>query len=161
MEEGIIMPQITFREVTNDNFKAIRKLSSTLTPEQQKCVADNASSLAQAYLNQADAWPRAVYLDETPIGFIMLHLHPEEMPEEDKPALYLWRFMIGGEYQGKGYGKKVMDMLVEKCRAEGKKTLYLSCDTDGPMPYRFYINYGCVDTGKRDDDEQVLKIDIK
>jgi len=156
------MEPLTLREVTNENFKPVILLSDTLTDAQKKCVASNVKSLAQAYLNLEDAWPRAVYLGEEPIGFIMLHLHPDDdIPETDRPALYLWRFMIAGPHQGKGYGKAVLDMLVEKCRAEGKKTLYLSCDTDGPMPYRFYLKYGFIDTGKRDDDEQVLKYDIR
>ncbi len=155
------MDIITLREVTDDNFKEVILLSDTLTEDQKKCVASNVKSLAQAYLHPKNAWPRAVYLDETPIGFIMLYLDAEEIPEEDLPAHYLWRFMIALAYQGKGYGKRVLDLLIQKCREEHKKSFYLSCHTEGPMPYRFYIQYGFIDTGHRDDDEQVLKYDIR
>jgi diamine N-acetyltransferase len=154
------MNELTLREVTNHNFKAVITLSDTLSEAQKKCVASNVKSLAQAYLEHQNAWPRAIYLGEVLIGFVMLYLNDTEVPEGDQPAHYLWRFMIGGAYQGKGYGKRVLDLLVQKCREEKIKTLYLSCDTEGPMPYQFYIKYGFVDTGERDDDEQILKIDL-
>jgi len=154
------MDELAFREVTDENFRAVVALSDTLSDAQKKCVASNLKSLAQAYLHREHAWPRAVYLGETAIGFVMLDLDPEAIPEADRPADYLWRFMIAGPHQGKGYGRRVLDMLVAKGRAEGKKTLYLSCDTEGPMPYRFYIAYGFVDTLRREDDEEILKYEI-
>ncbi len=155
------MNELTFREVTDDNFKVVINLSNTLTDTQKKCVAANVKSLAQAYLHQKTAWPRAVYLEEMPIGFIMLDIDPQDFPEEDQPILYLWRFMIALDYQGKGYGKRVLDMLVQKCREEGRKALYLSCHTEEPMPYQFYIKYGFIDIGRRDDGEEILKYDIR
>jgi len=151
---------ISFKAVTNENFRSIIKLSDTLTEAQKKCVAANLTSLAQAYLNQDTAWPRAIYLDDTPIGFIMLHINPTEVPSEDQPALYLWRLMIAKDYQNKGYGKQVLDILIQKCRDEKKKTLYLSCEMLDEMPYQFYIKYGFIDTHVVDDGEEVLKIYI-
>ena len=153
-------PKLLLKEVTNENFRSIIKLSDTLTEAQKKFVAANVTSLAQAYLNQDTAWPRAVYLDDTPIGFIMLHINPTEVSAEDQPALYLWRLMIAKDYQNKGYGKQVLDMLIQKCRDEKKKTLYLSCEMIDPMPYQFYIKYGFIDTHVVDDGEEVLKIYI-
>ncbi|MDP3130146.1 MAG: GNAT family N-acetyltransferase, partial [Bacillota bacterium] len=114
------MESLLFKEVTNENLKAVWQLSDALSDAQKKCVASNVKSLAQAYVNLNDAWPRAVYHGEEPIGFIMLHLHPDDhIPEADRPAMYLWRLMIAGPHQGKGYGKTVLDMLVEKGRVEG------------------------------------------
>jgi len=151
---------ISFKEVTNENFRSIIKLSDTLTDEQKRCVATNVTSLAQAYLNQDKAWPRAIYLDDTPIGFLMLHVNPTDVPSEDQPALYLWRFMIARDYQNKGYGRQVLDMLIQKCKDEHKKTLYLTCGMEYEMPYKFYIKYGFIDTHVVDDGEEVLKIYI-
>lgn len=148
------------REITNENFRSVIKLSDTLTDEQKRCVATNVTSLAQAYLNQDKAWPRVIYLDDTPIGFLMLSLDSSEFPDEDQPALYLWRFMIARDYQNKGYGKQVLDLLIQKCRDEKKKTLYLSCGMEYDMPYKFYTKYGFIDTHVVDDGEEVLKIYI-
>ncbi|MBU1094336.1 MAG: GNAT family N-acetyltransferase [Firmicutes bacterium] len=149
---------ITLREITNDNFRSVIRLSDTLSETQKKCVARNETSLAQAYLNQNKAWPRAVYVDDTPIGFIMLNRAPDHIPEEDQPALDIWRLMIGGNYQAKGYGKQVLDTILQMARDEKMKTVYLSCDMAGEMPYQFYMKYGFIDTGIIDEDEEVLKI---
>ncbi|MDP2425595.1 MAG: GNAT family N-acetyltransferase, partial [bacterium] len=130
------MNQITFRIVEEDNFQAIIDMSKTLDEYQSRCVAPNVVSLAQAYLYMDIAWPRAIYLDETPIGFVMLDVAPEDVVERGK-AYYLWRLMISFEHQGKGYGKIVLDMLVEKCKQDGKVVLYTSCEMEKSMPYAF------------------------
>ncbi len=150
--------QIEFKEVNNDNFRAVVKLTDTLSDMQKRCVAPNVVSIAQAYLNPEKAWVRAIYLDETPIGFVMLNINPDDIKDDDMPALYVWRFMIGGAYQSKGYGKMAMDMILEKARKESKKTVYLSCGMEYEMPYQFYMNYGFTDTKIMHDDEEVLKI---
>ncbi|MFW5841745.1 MAG: GNAT family N-acetyltransferase [Bacillota bacterium] len=154
------MPTIQLKKVTVDNFDKVVALSKTLTEAQQKCVAPNMVSLAEAYVEPDRAWPRAIYLDDEPIGFIMLALHEDEVPKEDWPAYYLWRFMIAKAYQGKGYGTKVLDMIIEKCKRDKQAYLYTSCDMEGDQPYLFYINYGFIDTGKNDG-EQILKLPIK
>ncbi len=151
---------ISFKKITNDNLRQIIELSDTLDEAQRKCVAMNGNSLAQAYVNQEHAWPRAIYLDDTPIGFIMLDLTPDDIPEGDQPAIYLWRFMIAKDYQNKGYGKKSLDLLIRKCKDENKKSLYLSCEIENDMPYQFYIKYGFIDTGIFKDDEQSLMMKL-
>jgi diamine N-acetyltransferase len=153
------MAKIQLKEVTVDNFDSVVALSKTLTPYQQSCVAPNMVSLAEAYVEPKRAWPRAIYLDDEPIGFIMLALHEAEIPKEDWPAYYLWRFMIAKSYQGKGYGTKVLDMIKDKCKTDNQAFLYTSCGMNGDQPYQFYINYGFVDTGKNDG-EQILKLRI-
>jgi diamine N-acetyltransferase len=153
------LDRISLQLITNDNFREITKLSDTLTEQQKKCVAPNVYSLAQAYLNIEHAWPRAIYLDDTPIGFMMVDINPEDIDQKEN-AYYLWRFMISKDYQGKGYGKKAIDLLIEKCLIDKKLSLYTSCDMEEEMPYRFYMNYGFIDTGVFDDDEKVLKLNF-
>ncbi len=154
------MDKIVLKEINEDNFSDIIKLSDTLDDFQKRCVAPNVISLAQAYIYYNKAWPRAIYLDDVVIGFVMLSLDDSDVLETDKPAYYLWRFMIGKEFQAKGYGKKVLDIILDKCREDNIKYLYTSCSMETDLPYRFYINYGFVDTGEMDDNEEVLKIKI-
>lgn len=150
---------IELREVTKENIWEIMKLSDTLDDYQKRCVAPNSVSLAQAYVNP-QAWPRAIYHNDDLVGFVMLSLHDEEIEKEDQPAYYLWRFMISKPHQQKGYGRKVLDLIVEKAINEGQKYLYLSCEMEGEMPYRFYTAYGFIDTGIMDDGEEVLKLKL-
>jgi len=154
------MGRISLRKVTDDNFDAVVALSDTLTDYQKKCVAPNMVSLAQAYANLDRAWPRAIYLDDTPIGFVMLALWDDDIPKDDQPAYYLWRFMVGKEYQKNGYGKQVLDLIKAKAIEDKMRYLYTSCGMEGDQPYQFYLSYGFEDTGINDG-EQILKMAIK
>lgn len=150
---------IELREVTPQNIFEVIKLSDTLDEYQKRCVAPNAVSLAQAYVSP-QAWPRAIYHNDELVGFVMLALHDDDIHEEDQPAYYLWRFMMAKQHQQKGYGKKVLDLIVQKAKEDGQKYLYLSCEMEGDMPYRFYTSYGFIDTGIMDDGEEVLKLKL-
>lgn len=152
--------KINLRPVRDENFDKVVKLSETLTDYQKKYVAPNMVSLAHAYVNGDRAWPRAIYLDDEPIGFIMVALWGDDIPKEDCPAYYLWRFMMAKDHQQKGYGKQVLDLLIDKCKEDKIKTLYTSCEMDGDQPYKFYTKYGFVDTGINDG-EQILRMEIK
>jgi diamine N-acetyltransferase len=149
---------ITLREVTQDNIFKVIQLWNTLDDSQKKSVAPNAVSLAQAYVNQERAWPRAIYLNEEPIGFVMMALHDDDIPEADQPAYFLWRFMIAKPYQSQGYGRLVIETLKQKAIQDGMKYLYVTCTMHEVMPYKFYINCGFEDTHEMDDDEQILKM---
>ena len=153
------MGKIRLKKIDQDNFDDVIGLSATLTDYQKKCVAPNVYSLAEARAYGNKLWPRAIYLDDKPIGFAMLALQDKQVPESDRPGYYLWRMMIAAPYQRMGYGTKALDLIVKKTRRDRQKTLYTSCQMKGPQPYRFYIGYGFTDTGLNDG-EQILKIDL-
>ena len=77
---------VHFREVTRDNLREVLHLK--VAPEQERFVASNAVSIAQAYFYRDQAWFRALYAGDTPVGFLMLDDEPA------KPRYTLWRFMI-------------------------------------------------------------------
>ncbi len=83
---------ISLREVTRENLQAVLNLE--VTEAQNKFVAPNTVSSAQAYFYPEQAWFRAIYADEIPIGFMILSDNPR------KPEYFLWRLMIAAEYQG-------------------------------------------------------------
>lgn len=60
--------------ITRDNVGDVVHL--TVAPGQEIFVADNAWSLAQAYAEREIAWPRAVSVDDTVVGFLMLEIDP-------------------------------------------------------------------------------------
>ena len=61
---------ISLREVSSDTVIAICLLK--VHESQTKFVAGNSYSIAEAYFSD-HAWFRAIYADETPVGFLMLH----------------------------------------------------------------------------------------
>lgn len=149
---------IRLDKLSKKNFASCVDLYDTLDEVQKKHVAPNVLSLAQAYLYQDIAWPRVIMSNNNVIGFLMLELETKEIPEYNQPGHYLWRFMIGKLYQGKGYGKRALQLVVEKCKKEGMKSLYVSCGMDTKMPYDFYIKNGFKDTGWDQDGERYLKL---
>lgn len=142
------------------NLLKVIQLSETLNEKQKKVVAPNVYSIAEAYVNQDRAWIRVVYLDDEPIGFVMIATKDEDIQESDQPAYFLWRLMIASAFQGKKYGKKVIDLIVQKCKEDHIKYLYVSCHVEDVMPYQFYINNGFVDTNEMFDKEVILKLKI-
>ena len=143
---------MTLREITAGTVRTICDLE--VRPEQRGYVAPNAVSIAQAHF-QPRAWFRAVYADETPVGFAMLDLNVEQR------EYFLWRFMIAGEHQGKGYGRGALDRVVEHVRGlPGGRTLYSSYREGEQSPGGFYRAYGFVETGEVKGDEVQIRLDL-
>ncbi len=144
--------QVSLREITDKTVVQICKLSDTLTEAQKKMVASNAMSIAQAHFCKY-AWFRAIYADEMPVGFMMLYDDP------DKPEYFLWRLMIAGPYQGKGYGQKAVEQLIAYVKTRpGAKDLLVSCGEGEASPEGFYIGLGFVRTGEKEENEVILRL---
>jgi len=141
---------VSLREVTADTVHAIIRLK--VKPEQTSFVAENATSIAQAYF-EPKAWFRAIYADETPVGFVMLFDDPE------KPEYYLWRYMIDARYQRMGFGRRAMGLFIDYVRSRPNATeLFTSYVPGEGTPGPFYAGLGFVETGEVDDDENVMKL---
>ena len=102
-----VQAKVSLREVSAKTVRDICHLS--VAPGQERFVAPNAVSIAEAYFCE-NAWFRAIYADETPVGFLMLYDDPQ------KPEYHLWRFMIAESHQGKGYARRAMELLIEHVR---------------------------------------------
>src|SRR6478735_2713467 len=102
--------EITLRRISALTVCDVCELSDTLSEEQRNMVADNGTSIAEAHFSE-NAWFRAIYAEETLVGFIMLHQGSDWDDGIDCPGVYLWRFMIARPFQGKGIGKKAIDLV--------------------------------------------------
>ena len=139
-------PDIHFMHITATTMNQICDLSNTLSPAQHKMVADNVRSIAEAYFSPS-AWMRAIYADDTPIGFIMTHTGSDYEDGIDCPGIFLWRFMLAGPYQRKGYGRRALGKLVEHLKAMGIPLLRTSCGQGEGSPEGFYRKLGFTPTG--------------
>ena len=141
---------VSLREITRETVNSI--LDLRVSKEQEQFVASNAVSIAQAYFSP-DAWFRAIYADETPVGFLMLSDQP------DKGEYYLWRFMVDAQHQGKGYGHRALELLIEHVRTRpNAKELFLSHVPGAGSPEGFYHKLGFEHTGEKADEELVMKL---
>jgi len=135
--------EIFLREVTKETVCDI----CTLAPleNQEQFVASNAVSIAQAHFNDGYAWFRAIYADDNPVGFVMLGIDPKE------DFCFLWRFMIDGRYQGMGFGRKALELVVETARLNKKlKRIITSYRKGNGNPGGFYKSLGFTEVANVD-----------
>jgi diamine N-acetyltransferase len=141
---------VTLREVTSANLEDI--LSLDVSRAQKKFVASNAVSIAQAHFEKK-AWFRAIYADETPVGFLMLYDDP------DTTDYFLWRFMIDKRYQGLSFGRQALELLIKYVRnLPGATELLVSYFPADGGPEPFYSSLGFEHTGQVHDGEKVMKL---
>jgi diamine N-acetyltransferase len=148
-------PRVSLRTVTRENLRDVLMLN--VAPEQARFVASNAVSIAQAHFQPEVAWFRAIYADDTAVGFLMLHDDP------DKPEYHLWRFMIDHRYQKLGYGRSALELLLDHVRGRpGAVALTLSYVPGDNGPGAFYERMGFAHTGEADEDgELLMRIDLE
>jgi diamine N-acetyltransferase len=145
---------ISLREITADTVRQVCKLSDTLTPPRKYMVAPNALSIAQAYFSE-HAWFRAIYADESPVGFVMLY------DDTDKQEYFLWRLMIAGPHHGKGFGRRAIELLLEHVRTRpGAAALHTSCGQGPGSPEGFYRKLGFQRNGEMFGEEVGLTLDL-
>ena len=143
---------VSLREITKETVRGILKLK--VAPEQEDFVAPNAVSISQAYFEEA-AWFRAIYADDTPVGFVMLY------DDSVKPEYMLWRFMIDARFQKFGFGRTALELIIAHVKTRPDATvLFTSCVPGDGSPCPFYEKMGFVDTGEIDDGEKVLRYDF-
>ena len=154
------MPKFTLKKITKINLMSILQLD--VNPEQKSLVASNAVSITQAHFNK-DAWFRAIYVDNKPIGFVMISdtLLKSKSNPNHRPSYYLWRFMIDAKNQGKGYGKEAMKLIINhlKSRPKAKEFLLSHSKSDGNAG-EFYKKCGFKYTGKEIGDELVMRLEL-
>ena len=152
-------PDIHFMRITATTMNQICDLSKTLSPAHRGMVADNVRSIAEAHFSPS-AWMRAIYADDTPIGFIMTHTGSDYEDGIDCPGVFLWRFMIAEPYQGKGYGRQALEKLIQHLKAMGIPRLYTSCGQGEGSPEGFYRKLGFTPTGGHYGDEIELVLNV-
>lgn len=135
--------KITLREVTKDNWRVVIELNTL--EEQKGNVSPNVKSLCESHYSD-DAWVRAIYADETPVGFLMMSIwDPEEW-------YAIWRFMIDKQYQSLGFGKEAVSLAIKHIKEnhpQAKLIRLMSASKDGGKgvtaefsPYDFYYKLG-------------------
>ena len=142
-------PETTLREITKETVRAVTKLD--VGPDQQGLVAPNAVSIAEAYF-EPKAWFRAVYHGEEPAGFAMVWRDPAER------VFYIWRFMVDARFQGRGVGRRALELLVEEARADGVGAVTLSVVPGPHSALAFYERFGFEPTGELHGGEAELRL---
>lgn len=155
---------VTLREITKDTVRTVSCLD--VRPGQEGLVAPNSFSIAQAYFHP-EAWFRAIYADDTPVGFAMLEDWTQVSDREGEryqgaPYVSLWRFMIDQRFQKYGFGAQALTLLIAHVRTRpGVKTMLLSFVPKENNPEGFYARFGFARTGEEDEGELLMSLALE
>jgi diamine N-acetyltransferase len=87
--------------------------------------------------------------------------HPAADGRRSGRPYYLWKLLIGHQFQGRGYGAATLDAVVGYLATRpGADVLYTSCADGAGSPRGFYLRYGFTDTGRVMWGENVLALDL-
>jgi diamine N-acetyltransferase len=151
---------VTLREITEDTLHGILDLQ--VSGAQQKYIASNAVSIAEAHFNPG-GWFRGVYSGDRPVGFVMLFnpTIPGANPTDpvEPTDMVLWRLMIDHRYQRQGLGRRTLDLVRGHIVALGGFMRLLSSFVPGPDgPEGFYLSCGFTKTGRHWDKGTEIEI---
>jgi diamine N-acetyltransferase len=154
-EELLVLPNVVFREVDEQTLGAV--LAITLAPEQEPYVGSVSEALEEAReLPEGKPWYRAVFDGELAIGFVMLSWNVPPNPPEIIGPWYLWKLIVDCRYQGRGYGRAIIEKVFEIVRAEGGETLLTSYALGPDNPGPFYQHVGFSPTGDVNIDGEII-----
>lgn len=120
----------------------------------EEFIASNVLSIVQAQYE--NSWTtKAIEDDGEIIGFTMYGFDEEESYFE------LCRIMIDKKFQGRGYGSKAMNLVIDEMKKlDGCKEIYLSTDPQNEIGKHIYEKLGFINTGKIIDDEELFCLNL-
>ena len=101
-------------------------------------------------------WMRGVEADGEPVGFVMMADATDHLP-----VPFLWRLLVDRAHQRRGIGGRVIELVADRLRAQGHRTLQTSWVPDLPgTPEAFYRGQGFAVTGEILDGETVGELEL-
>ena len=144
---------IHFEKVTWDNWRQCCSLKA------DKYVANNVAILARAYVSKSEGETGealAIYNDEELVGMLFYR----EFGYPEKYCYIIDQFMIDLKYQGKGYGKAALNLLIEKLKKEGKyNKIELEYYEENKAAEKLYLNAGFYRFSSGLEEEGTVEVD--
>lgn len=145
--------RMELRKADLSNVWALTALS--VAPEQKGFVASNAESLFEAYATQSSGYPAmafGLYEGDEPVGFALFgYGHMEGDPEVAQDSYVLCRFMIDQRYQGRGLGKRGLQICLDYLRTYPcgpAKQVWLSYEPENTVARALYHGAGFRENGE-------------
>jgi len=140
---------VSLREITKHDFEEVCTLP--LPDEQYKHLADNGISLLESHYDES-VTPRAVYLDDKPVGFIM-------WAKATGNKVVIYRFMVTIEYQNRGIGRKALYLAFDEIKTDKNIELIEICYSVDNVPAKgLYASVGFVEAGMDENNEDMLAV---
>ena len=115
-----------------------------VTEEQKDFLEPNAISIAQSKF-EPTLKPFVIYYKDSVVGFLMYNSIKEELD-----GYWVYRIMIGKEYQGKGIGKAAIELLLlEMVKLPNAKKIVVGYHPENKGAHHLYSSLGFIDYGDR------------
>ena len=160
---------LKLKKINRNNIEEILKLE--VFDNQKSFVATNNSSIIEAYIaitENNDVFTFGIYKGNTPIGFLMIgydvNSDGEGAPEIAKGNYNIWRLMVDKKFQGKGFGKKAMNLALEFVNTFPCGTVkycWLSYEAENDVTRQLYSSFGFVETGEKDGEELIAVLKLQ
>lgn len=132
-------------------------LALSVAKGQETFVESVAECLEEA--ERYPCWrPTGIYVEDQLVGFTMYGLWERE---GTNGRVWLDRYLIDRNYQGRGYGKACLVKLVQRLQKEyARSRIYLSVVEANPTAFHLYEAFGFRRNGERDiHNEAVMVLD--
>lgn len=154
---------LKLKKINRKNVGEILKLE--VFDNQKSFVATNNISIIEAYIaivENGHVFTFGIYNDDAPVGFLMIgfdvNSDEEGVPRIAKGNYNIWRLMIDKKFQGKGFGKKAIELALEFINTfpcGTAKYCWLSYESDNDVARQLYQSVGFVETDEKDEEEIV------
>lgn len=152
---------VTLQPVTAENWRTLIQLK--VREDQSHFVASNLHSIAEAQFGFEDEghWnshPFGVYDGEEPVGFLMYAVNPAH----SRIQVFIMRLMVDVKFQGRGYGREAMKVLLENFRTDHNlKVAAISYAPDNTGAKKLYASLGFKETGEMAGEELLAVLNLR
>ena len=142
---------ITLKEINENNWRECIGLK--VRDDQKRFVGTNENSLALAYAHK-EMEPRGICNEDIMVGLLMFAKDP------DDGIYYINRLMIDKRYQGKGFGRRALEILIEEIKGRGAETIDIIHKPDNANAIRLYRDLGFKPTYDKLDDDDISRVNL-
>ncbi|MDX8353123.1 GNAT family N-acetyltransferase [Cognatiyoonia sp. IB215182] len=131
----------------------------TVHPEQDRFIAPNIVTIAQARF-ETGAYDFCLWDGDTRVGLIALidmAEHDDREEIDDPEAVYVWRLLIGKDFQRRGHGKAAMDFAEDWARKRSRRCVQIQAVEDNVAAIAMYQALGYTLTGHKSGKEVQLE----
>lgn len=144
---------IELRIITKENLEEVLNLS--VFEYQESFVSSTAYSLAQAYVYGDTAFPFAVYVEGTVVGFIMMGYY------EARKQYTLWKLLIDKSQQNKGYGREALKQGIKYLKDRfGASEIYTGVAIGNEKAKHLYSFIGFKETGLVENNMEEMRFEL-
>lgn len=152
---------ITLQPVTAENWRALIKLK--VREDQNHFVASNLYSIAEAQFGFEDEghwdfYPFGAYVGDEPVGFVMYCFNFSH----SRFQAFIMRLMVDDKFQGKGYGREIMQQVLDIFRADERiKNVGISYEPENEGARKLYASLGFVEPGEMLEGETLAVLKLR